>query len=272
MKLLNLFPYFGGKYRMVKKLLPLFPKHFSYVEPFCGSCVVLLNKVPANKEVINDSYNEIYNLFTVVKNKPKEFYDSFKYTFTSRSYFNYVSNMNTDNLTDVQRAHRFFYFICHVYNNAPTNTVFRTYVHKASKLDYNNIQNKIDKVYDRLKNVVIECLDYVDVVSKYDHERTFYFIDPPYFYTKTKSGRRYEYTDTFETKDFLRLSSILKEIKGKFLMTINDCEFIRDVYRDFNLSTIDTTYGCNSRMNGIAKHTELLVSNYDIKPRRWKLK
>ena len=274
MKLLNLFPYFGGKYRMVKKLLPLFPKHFSYIEPFCGSCVVLLNKPPSRKEVVNDKDDNIYNLFTVIKNRPDEFYNSFKYTFTSRTYFNNLLNTDIRKLTEIQRAHRFFYFINHVYNSAPTNTSFRTSKYYTSTLSYTSLQDKINSVYERLKNTIIECLDYKNLINKYDYEKVFYFIDPPYYYARdrNKDKNRYEYTHVFKVEDFIELANKLKNVKGKFLMTINDCGFTRDTYKDFNLCSIDTIYCCGSRMNGIAKQTELLVSNYDIKPRRWKLK
>ena len=272
MKLLNLFPYFGGKYRMVKKLLPLFPKHYMYVEPFCGSCVVLLNKSRSNREVINDKYNEIYNLFTVVKNKPDEFYDSFKYTFTSRTYFYDLLNTDVIKLNDVQKAHRFFYFINHVYNSAPTTKMFRSSRYTLSKLNYNSLKERIDSVYDRLKNVYIECLDYKELFDKYDYNKVFYFIDPPYYSEDTKNKNTYEYAHTFVVKDFIELANRLKDIKGKFLMTINDCSFTRNTYKDFKLSTIPMAYSCGSESKGVTKPTELIVSNYDIKPRRWKLK
>ena len=272
MKLINLFPYFGGKYRMVKKLLPLFPKHYMYIEPFCGSCVILLNKPHSNREIVNDKYNEIYNLFTVVKNKPEEFYNSFKYTFTSRTYFNNLLNINTNNLTDVQKAHRFFYFINHVYNSAPNTRLFRTSRYTLSKLNYTSLKDRIDSVYNRLKDVFIECLDYKDLFDKYDYDKVFYFIDPPYYSENVPSKSTYEYIHTFAVNDFINLANKLKSLKGKFLMTINDCEFTRDTYKDFNLSTIDMAYSCGSERKGITKQTELLVSNYDIKPKRWKLK
>lgn len=53
-KKLTPFGYFGGKYALSDKIIPLFPEHRTYVEVFGGSGVVLINKKPSDIEVYND--------------------------------------------------------------------------------------------------------------------------------------------------------------------------------------------------------------------------
>ena len=53
------FGYFGGKYFMTDKLIPLFPQHKTYVEVFGGSGTILINKELSNIEVYNDIDGEI---------------------------------------------------------------------------------------------------------------------------------------------------------------------------------------------------------------------
>lgn len=40
-------PWIGGKRRLAKHILPLFPAHTCYVEPFCGAAALYFLKEPA---------------------------------------------------------------------------------------------------------------------------------------------------------------------------------------------------------------------------------
>ena len=42
-----LVPWIGGKRRLVKHILPMFPAHLCYVEPFCGAAALYFAKEPA---------------------------------------------------------------------------------------------------------------------------------------------------------------------------------------------------------------------------------
>lgn len=70
-KRLSAFNYFGGKSRYLDWLLPLLhvPAHH-YVEPFCGSAVVFLNKIPHPIETINDLDGRLINFFRVLREQP----------------------------------------------------------------------------------------------------------------------------------------------------------------------------------------------------------
>jgi DNA adenine methylase len=57
--------YIGGKNRLAKRLISLFPKHTTYVEPFAGGAQVFFHKEPSEVEVLNDLDGEIVNFFRV---------------------------------------------------------------------------------------------------------------------------------------------------------------------------------------------------------------
>lgn len=52
-------PWVGGKRRLAKKILPIFPEHKCYVEPFAGGAALFFMKDPAKVEVLNDINLEI---------------------------------------------------------------------------------------------------------------------------------------------------------------------------------------------------------------------
>ena len=257
---------------MLKKLYPLFPKHHHYIEPFCGSCVVLLNKEKSKVEIVNDKYEEIYNFFNVVKNKPNEFYDSFKYTLTSRVYYNALHGTDPSGLNDVQRAHRFYYIMRHTYNNTPRYRRFRASRVAKIGVDYDKLKEHIDKIYDRIKNVILECSDYKDVIRRYDAVNNFFFIDPPYYDPNTKDGRTLLYEHALTKDDFKVLANACANIKGKFLMTINDHEYVRECFRGFNINPISHIYNSVKSKQTEYRVTELLISNYQVRIKTYPLR
>jgi len=52
----------GGKYPLLKQLLPLIPHHRVYVEAFGGAAHLLFHKFPAQVEVLNDVDRNIITL------------------------------------------------------------------------------------------------------------------------------------------------------------------------------------------------------------------
>lgn len=87
----------------------------------------------------------------------------------------------------------------------------------------------ISEVSKRLNKVVIENLDFQKLITTYDKEDTFFYLDPPYFGTE-----RY-YTAQFTKKDHIRLREALGKTKGKFLLSYNDCEEIKELYEGYHI-------------------------------------
>ena len=102
-------PWIGGKRRLAKHILPLFPEHTCYVEPFCGAAALYFMKEPAKVEVINDINGELVNLYRVVQHHLEEFVRQFKWALSSRQIFKWLQATPTEPLTDIHRAARFYY-------------------------------------------------------------------------------------------------------------------------------------------------------------------
>lgn len=59
--------YYGGKQKLVATILPLFPDHLLYTEPFCGGAALFFSKEPSEMEVLNDLNSELINFYKVMQ-------------------------------------------------------------------------------------------------------------------------------------------------------------------------------------------------------------
>ncbi len=102
-------------------------------------------------------------------------------------------------------------------------------------------------------------MHYDALISRYDRPETFFYLDPPYH------GFEDYYGDgIFHREDFLKIRDIIANIKGKFLLSMNDVPEIRQIFKDYYIENERKTYltaGANKR-KGV---NELLISNYDQK-------
>ena len=56
-------PWIGGKRRLAKRILPLYPAHECYVEPFAGGAALYFTKGPSGVEGLNGINRELVNLY-----------------------------------------------------------------------------------------------------------------------------------------------------------------------------------------------------------------
>lgn len=64
-------------------------------------------------------------------------------------------------------------------------------------------------------------------------------------------------------EDHVRLRDALGKIKGKFLMSYNDCEYIRELYDGYSIVEIDRTHNLvQGRGEEKPRYRELLIKNY----------
>ncbi|MCT4507842.1 MAG: DNA adenine methylase [Tepidibacter sp.] len=241
----------GGKSKLRKQIIELIPKHICYVEVFFGAGWVYFGKETSNTEVINDIDSELINLFKMIKYHEEEVSRLLEYEIFSRDSFDYYLNQDSKYLTEIQRAVRFLYII-----GCSFGAKGKHFGYGATRKPTQKIFNEDLKVIrDRLKNTYVENLNFKTLIEKYDREGTFFFCDPPYWKT---CG----YDNPFTWKNHLELKNTLLNIKGKFLLTLNDCPQIRELYKEFNILETEVMYTVSKSEKGIKKHNELIITNY----------
>jgi len=254
----------GGKFFMVKNHLPLFPEHKNYVEPFCGSAQMLFAKPPSKQEVLNDIDNDIVNFFRVLRDDDKraELIKLLTYTPHSRTEFNdiadkYMSDRFTE-LSDVQRAYVFYYLNINGFSSMMTHHSYGRSNVKCRASTYFNHIDEFNNIAERMRTVIIECLDFRDIFKKYDHEISFFYVDPPYI-----GARENAYRHSFTIDDHKDLLKIIKNVRGKVMI----CGYDNQLYNDELDGWIKIGFNkamCMDNNNNKRRHVQEFVwLNYD---------
>lgn len=243
----------GGKRLLRKTIEQFIPKNIgNYVEVFGGGAWVLFYKDKwANIEVYNDLDNDLYNLFTVVKFHAEAFIQEFRLMINSRKLFKNLQEFKP--MTDIQRAAKFFYLIQRSYGGKQSQFAYGINGNSGSAKSQKNIIERISAISKRLDKVYIENLDFEDILKRYDYDDAFFYLDPPY-----SEGTGYAIVST-KKFDHHRLFECLKNVKGKWLLSYNDSEFIRNLYKDYTIIEVQRQNNL-SKKNNIYK--ELLIKNY----------
>lgn len=191
----------------------------------------------------------------MVQNHPEEFYKQFDYTLQSRDIYNTLKNTPNEYLTDIQKSYKFFYLFKYSFSNKITSQAYGYSKAKRISLNSDKLKSIIDNSMSRLKYCNIENLNYPVLLEKYDSKNTFFYLDPPYFGSENYYGK-----NIFNKDDFITLSKILKNIQGKFLLSINEDPFISDTFKDFHIKEISTSYSIGKDNHKLAN--ELFICNY----------
>ncbi|SHF15137.1 DNA adenine methylase [Tissierella praeacuta DSM 18095] len=242
----------GGKSKLRKTIIDMIPTHVCYVELFFGAGWVYFGKELSKVEVINDIDKELINLFKMIKYHAPEIERMLDYQISSRDMFEEYKNYTIDYLTEINRAVRFLYLITQSFAGKGQHYGYGTTKIPSQQIFYKNL---LMDLKDRLRNTYVENLSFETIIDKYDREHTFFFADPPYFET---TG----YSDEFGEKHHLLLRDKLINLKGKFLLTINDHESTRKWYKDFNIKEKEVAYSVAKDMEARKKYKELIITNY----------
>ncbi|MSS43178.1 DNA adenine methylase [Anaerosalibacter bizertensis] len=242
----------GGKSRLRNEIIEMIPEHTCYCELFFGAGWVYFGKEPSKVEVINDIDKELINLFRMIKYHAPEIERMLEYEFSGRDIFEEYKNYTVECMTEIHRAVRFLYLISQSFAGKGGNYGYGTNTRPSPHIFYKGV---LGDIKERLRNTYVENLSFEKILDKYDRDYTFFFCDPPYFET---AGYGFE----FEEKEHLLLRDKLKNIKGKFLLTINDHEKTREWYKEFNFKNIEVGYSVSNKNSGRRKYKELIVTNY----------
>lgn len=230
-----LVPWIGGKRKLADHILPLFPKHQCYVEPFCGAAALFFLKQPSEVEILNDINGDLVNLYRVVKYHLEELYKQFKWALTSRQNWQWLQATPVETLTDVQRAARFLYLQKLAFGGKVDGQSFGTATTSRPRFNIFTLEQDLADAHYRLSNTTIEYLPWDQVIEKYDRPHTLFYCDPPYWQTEG-------YGVDFGWEHYERMLHLAKTIKGQMIISIGGHPEIRDLFKDLAVVEVDYQY------------------------------
>jgi DNA adenine methylase len=245
--------YIGGKHRIAKEIIKMFPKHRTYVEPFAGGAQVFFSKEPSPVEVLNDLDGDIVNFFRVCQQHYEELLRYVRFIVKSRRWFMLFEAENPESLTDIQRAARFFYLQKNAFAGLVRRRRYNYAVVGRPSFNPASLPVLFENAHHRLQRVQIENLPYEEIIRRFDRPTTLFYLDPPYF------GRKL-YRFNLSDADFRELADRLRQVHGKFVLSINDVPEVRDMFQGFNVREIALHYTAQRQAG--KRFPELLIANF----------
>lgn len=279
----------GNKTAILHILYAIFPlKYNRFIDVFGGSGSVLLGKPePSSFEVYNDFDKNLVNLFHCMKERTmatirelgfchlnsREDFNALKKFFEHEQFDDQyleeelelikimLSPPNVNEMIemrkritwdyDVRRAAMFLKLLRFSYSSSCKS-------YASQPFDIRKLFGLIQELERRMANVIVENQDFETLIKHYDRPDSFFYADPPYYSTEDM------YDVGFGWDDHVRLRDTLKQIKGKFLLSYNDCPQIRELYKDFSIFDFSRTHSMAQRYKAGAEFKELLIGNYDL--------
>ncbi len=279
----------GNKSSILHILYALFPLSYDrYIEPFGGSGSVLLGKPWRDSfEVLNDYNSNLVNLFRCMRDRPLAFIRELGFlSLNSRDDFNVLKQFfkkegfkddyfdEEQDLTtillpapnaaelmelcavqkqeyDLRRAVMFLKLVRYSYSSGGKSFACQPF-------NLRSLFGLIEEFSRRCENVIIENQDFEVLIKHYDRPGGFVYCDPPYF------SSEYVYDCGFTWEDHQRLHKALSEIKGKFLLSYNDCPEVRDLYSGCTFFDFKRVHNMVQRYEAGKEFPELLIANYDV--------
>lgn len=232
--------YHGGKWLLADWIIANLPPHRVYVEPFGGAASVLLQKKRSYCEVYNDLSGELVNLFTVVRDRGLELVKVLELTPFARNEYARSFELSEDPLEQARRTvvRSFMGFgsnsLCRSIKSgfrANSNRSGTTPAH-----DWANLPTAYLPIIERLRGVVLEHRDAVDLIRAHDGAQTLVYADPPYVHSTRSAKVHGHHGYDFEMTDeqHCALAELLHSVQGMVVLSGYPCELYEDLYSEWS--------------------------------------
>jgi len=265
----------GGKRGLLTQILLHFPKEFgNYYEPFIGGGAVFFELfsqglLKDKKVILSDINKELINTYIIVRDKPYDLIknlESYKKQHSKEFYYEIRELDRKEeykNLSNIEKATRFIYL-----NKTCFNGLYRVnkkgyFNTPMGKYKNPNISDKetILNASEALQNVTIECKSFEEVLNFATKNDLVYF-DPPYYpLNKTSNFTSYDSNSFLEDKQ-IELFNVFKNLSNKGVNVIqsnSNSEFIRDLYKSFDIQIVNANRFINAKSSGRGKINEVLI-------------
>ena len=234
------FGWYGGKFSHLDWLLPLLPEAQHFCEPFGGSAAVLLNRRPSPVETYNDIDGEVANFFRVLRDRKNKLVEAIGLTPFSREEFESAINEPVHDVSDVERARRFYIRARQVRTGLAQKASAGRWAHcrLTSRAGMAGAVSRwlgavegLPLIAQRLLRVQIEHDKATNVIKRYDSEDTLFYCDPPYPHDSRSDINAYGYEMTDD--EHRELAEVLHKVNGRVALSSYRSKLMDELYGDW---------------------------------------
>ncbi|PHM36190.1 DNA adenine methylase [Xenorhabdus mauleonii] len=246
----------GSKVRIMDKLLPHLPAGRRLVEPFAGSCAVMMN-TDYDEYLVADANADLINLYKEINSVPVGLFlceaePWFKHDNTEHNYYQHRNNFNGNKLTanNVDNALLFLYLNRHAYNGLCRYNAKGEF--NVSYGKYKNVyfpETEIHTFSEKAKKAELLHLEWQDTLTLVDYGDVVY-CDPPYL-TKNGAFTQY-YKVNFTPADHELLAVILYTLHADIgvPVTVSNSIAAKELYADLGFTIHEITAPRSIAANG----------------------
>lgn len=245
----------GGKSRLADRIIERMPEHQAYCEVFAGAAWVLFRKPESRVEIINDINRDLVTLYRCVKHHLPELVAQFRWMLVAREEFDRFMQTPAETLTDIQRSARFYYLAKSAFGARVRNPTFGIAATAPSRLNLLRVEEDLSEAHLRLSRVYVENRPYAELLTRFDKPGTLFYLDPPYWGCEKDYGE-----GLFAREDFTTLAAMLDQVKGRFIMSLNDRPEVREAFANFRIEAVTTRYSVGAKKTDLAG--EVLITNF----------
>lgn len=257
--------YPGGKSRSVKNISALIPEFDEFREPFVGGDSVFISakqRFPNKKFWINDLYFELYKFWKMTQKDVDSLIDKiyeWRNQFPIGKELHKFLNENLDGFNDLERAAAFFIYNRITFSGTSLSGGFSEAAF-AGRFTESSIK-RIKEFATVINGTTITNFDYEELVKRAG-ENVFIFLDPPYYSAK-KFALYGKNGNLHKSFDHERFAAAMKNCRHKWLITYDDCDYVRDLFSFAKITAWELVYGMrNVTRNSDQKGREVFISNY----------
>jgi len=261
----------GGKRQLLSEIMPMIEKKCStYVEPFLGGGAVLFELQP-KKAVVNDYNAELVNVYTVVRDRCEELIASLEEHERNNTadYFYEVRALDRENIyetmSDVEKAARIIYLNKTCFNGLYRVNAAGQFNSPYGKYKNPNIVNatalRAMSTYLQTSNITFLNGDYKEALKGL-RKGAFVYFDPPYMPLSSSSSFTGYTEGGFSYQQQVELRDECDKLRKKgirFLQSNSDCPEIRELYKDYEIKTVQAKRSINSNAEKRGEINEVLI-------------
>jgi DNA adenine methylase len=180
--------------------------------------------------------------------------DMLRWQFTGRQEFERLKASDPSTLTDLERAARFLYLQRTAFGGKVAGRNFGVDP-QGARFNVTKLAPMLDDLHERLAGVTIECLPWADFIARYDRPGTLFYLDPPYWGGEADYG-----AGQFDRAEYAQMAEVLRGLKGRFILSINDVPAIRRTFEGFALKPVRLSYSLAGNNNAKTAR-ELIITD-----------